>query len=276
MSSNFLAPAEIAEAAAKSGEDKANSSILKLLVLGFLAGAFIAMGFIFDIRVTASLPEQWGSLKSLLGGAVFPIGLMFVIIAGGELLTGNMMTLPLALHKKRIKITGLIYNWFFVLIGNFLGSIFMAGLGIWSQVLSADPYKSATIAVATSKATLAFGPTVASAIGCNWLVCLAVWMALGSKDVISKIFAIWFPVMAFVAIGFQHVVANMFIIPAAIWLGADISWGQAIVEWCGAFIGNAIGGWLFVGVAYYLTYLRGRSKAGVSDVSEEQRTGATL
>ncbi|GEO27717.1 putative transporter YrhG [Alicyclobacillus acidoterrestris] len=276
MSSNFLAPAEIAEAAAKSGEDKANSSILKLLVLGFLAGAFIAMGFILDIRVTASLPEQWGSLKSLIGGAVFPIGLMFVIIAGGELLTGNMMTVPLALHKKRVKISGLIYNWVFVLIGNFLGSIFMAGLGIWSQVLSADPYKSATIALATSKATLAFGPTIASAIGCNWLVCLAVWMALGSKDIISKIFAIWFPVMAFVAIGFQHVVANMFIIPAAIWLGADISWGQAIVEWCGAFIGNAIGGWLFVGVAYYLTYLRGRSKAGATDVSEEQSTGATL
>ena len=97
---NFLSPAEIAQVASEAGENKAKYGVGKLLVLGFLAGAFIALGALFDIRVTASLPEQWGSLKSLIGGAVFPIGLMFVVIAGGELLTGNMMTLPIALAQQ--------------------------------------------------------------------------------------------------------------------------------------------------------------------------------
>ncbi|EPZ42735.1 formate/nitrite transporter family protein [Alicyclobacillus acidoterrestris] len=277
MSNNFLAPAEIAELAAKTGQDKAKYSVVKLLILGFLAGAFIALGALFDIRVTASIPAQWVSIKNLVGGAVFPVGLMLVVIAGGELLTGNMMTLPLALHQRRIKVTGLIYNWFWVLIGNLIGSLFVAYFfGVVAKMLTDTPYKDATIAIAVSKAGLGFGPTIISAIGCNWLVCLAVWMAYGSKDIIGKLFAIWFPVMAFVAIGFQHVVANMFFIPAGIFVGAPISWGHAIAEWIAAFIGNAIGGWLFVGVAYYLTYLRGRSKAGATDVSEEKSTGATL
>ncbi|MFB5191233.1 formate/nitrite transporter family protein [Alicyclobacillus fastidiosus] len=277
MSNNFLTPAEITAVAAKSGEDKAKSSVAKLLILGFLAGAFIAFGALFDIRVTASIPAQWGSIKNLVGGAVFPVGLMLVVVAGGELLTGNMMTLPLALHERRIRITGLIYNWFWVLIGNLIGSLFVAYFfGVVAKMLTDTPYKEATIAIAVSKAGLGFGPTIISAIGCNWLVCLAVWMALGSKDIVSKLFAIWFPVMAFVAIGFQHVVANMFFIPAGIFVGAPVSWGSAIVEWIAAFIGNAIGGWLFVAVAYYVAYMRHRGKDAATDVAGASKTGATL
>jgi formate/nitrite transporter FocA (FNT family) len=92
---------------------------------------------------------------------------------------------------------------------------------------------------------------------------------MGARDITGKIFAIWFPIMGFVAIGFQHVVANMFFIPAAIFVGADISWGQAIVEWIGAFIGNAIGGWLFVATAYWFAYQRGAAKKASVATSEE-------
>ncbi|WP_067619186.1 formate/nitrite transporter family protein [Alicyclobacillus acidiphilus] len=259
--SGFLTPAEIAQQTAIAGESKAKQAWYKLLILGFLAGAFIALGFLLDIRVTASIPASLASVKSLIGGAVFPVGLMLVVIAGGELLTGNMMSLPLALHQKRIGIGGLIYNWFWVLIGNFIGSIFVAGVfGVGASLLTKDPFQTTVISIATDKANLAFGPTILSAIGCNWLVCLAVWMATGAKTIGGKMFAIWFPIMAFVAIGFQHVVANMFVIPAAIWVGADISWGKAIVEWIGAFIGNAIGGWLFVATMYYVVYLRGNKQ----------------
>lgn len=258
--SNFLTPAEIAAAAVKSGEEKARMSIGKLLVLGFLAGAFIALGALFDIRVTAGMPDSAGTLKALVGGAVFPIGLMFVVICGGELLTGNMMTVPIAVHAKRATLGGLVYNWFWVLIGNLIGSLFVAWvLGVWGHMLTTAPYNKAAISIAVSKATLPLWPTICSAIGCNWLVCLAVWMALGAKDIIGKIFGIWFPIMAFVAIGFQHVVANMFFLPAGYFVGAPITWGQIIVEWIGAFIGNAIGGWLFVATLYWYAYLRGKT-----------------
>ncbi|WP_367305698.1 formate/nitrite transporter family protein [Alicyclobacillus acidocaldarius] len=256
MSNGFLSPAEIAQLAVEVGEKKTKEAWWKLLILGILAGAFIALGFLVDIRVTASLPDSLASIKSLVGGAVFPVGLMLVVIAGGELLTGNMMTVPIAVHAGRASIGGLVYNWFWVLVGNLLGSLFVAGaFGVGAHLLTADPFKATVIAIATAKAKLAFGPTILSAIGCNWLVCLAVWMAYGAKDIVGKIFAIWFPIMAFVAIGFQHVVANMFVLPAGLWVGADYSWGKVIEEWCGAFIGNAIGGWIFTALAYYLVYL---------------------
>ncbi|GMA51638.1 putative transporter YrhG [Alicyclobacillus contaminans] len=262
MSTNFSTPAEIAKAASDAGAVKVKYSIGKLLVLGFLAGAFIALGALFDIRVTAGLPDTWGTLKNLIGGAVFPIGLMFVVIAGAELLTGNMMTIPIALHDKRVTIGQLLYNWLWVTIGNLIGSLFVALVfGVWAHMLTAAPYDKATIAIAVSKADLGFWPTIASAIGCNWLVCLAVWLAYGAKDIIGKIFGIWFPIMGFVAIGFQHVVANMFFLPAGIFVGAPVSWGTTIIEWIGAFIGNAIGGWLFVATAYWFVYLRSESDA---------------
>ncbi|SFU64748.1 formate/nitrite transporter family protein [Alicyclobacillus macrosporangiidus] len=260
--SNFLKPAEIAAAAVQAGEEKARAAAGKLLVLGFLAGAFIALGALFDIRVTAAMPESAGTLKALVGGAVFPIGLMFVVIAGGELLTGNMMTLPIAVHAKRATLGGLARNWFWVTIGNLVGSLFVAWVfGVGARMLTTAPYDKAAAAIAVSKATLPFVPTVLSAIGCNWLVCLAVWMAMGAKDIVSKIFAIWFPIMGFVSIGFQHVVANMFFLPAGHFAGAPITWGQIVVEWIGAFIGNAIGGWLFVASAYWYAYLRGEAPA---------------
>lgn len=264
----FLTPAEIAKVAVESGTDKTRYSVSKLLILGFLAGAFIALGGLLDIRVTAGIPDSWGTIKLFIGGAVFPVGLMLVVIAGAELLTGNMMTVPIALHQGRVKLTGLIYNWFWVLIGNFIGSVFVAYVfGVMAKLLIEAPWDKTTIAIGLLKIHLPFMATVASAIGCNWLVALAVWMAIGSKDVISKIIGIWFPIMAFVAIGFQHVVANMFFIPAAIFVGAPITWGQAFTELLAAFIGNAIGAWLFVATAYWFTYLKnGSAKTGGSDL----------
>lgn len=226
MAANFLTPPEIAQAAVEAGVDKSRLSVDRLLLLGFLAGAFIAIGGLFDIRVTAGMPDSWGTIKLLVGGAVFPIGLILVVIAGAELLTGNMMTLPIAWHAGRISFGKVLNNWFWVLIGNFIGSLFVAYvLGVDAKMLTAAPWEKATIAIALAKVQLPFGATVASAIGCNWLVALAVWLAIGGRDVISKIVGIWFPIMAFVAIGFQHVVANMFFIPAGIFVGGPITWG---------------------------------------------------
>ncbi|MBX5467743.1 MAG: formate/nitrite transporter family protein [Firmicutes bacterium] len=267
MAGNFLTPAEIAQAAVESGVDKSRLSIDRLLVLGFLAGAFIALGGLFDIRVTAGMPDSWGTIKLLVGGAVFPIGLILVVVAGAELLTGNLMTLPIALHAGKVSWGRMLNNWLWVAIGNFIGSLFVAYVfGVMAKMLTVAPWDQATIALGTAKVDLPFLATVASGIGCNWLVALAVWLAIGARDVISKIVGIWFPIMAFVAIGFQHVVANMFFIPAAIFVGAHITWGQAFGELAGAFIGNLIGAWLFVATAYWMVYLR-KPHAPVAEVT---------
>lgn len=271
--SGFLSPAEIASAAAESGVVKSKMSISKLLVLGFLAGAFIALGALLDIRVTAGMPKAWGTFNSFVGAAVFPVGLMLCIIAGAELLTGNMATVPIAWHSKKIKFSRIFYNWLWVTIGNFVGSVFVAYFfGILAHTLNLDPFKTTTIAIATAKAHLPYMTTIASAVGCNWLVALAVWLAIGAKDIVSKMVGIWFPIMAFVAIGFQHVVANMFFIPAGIFVGAQISWGEAFTEFSAAFIGNAIGAWLFVASIYYFTYLRSSNSKLVTETKAQVAT----
>ncbi|MCL6522527.1 MAG: formate/nitrite transporter family protein [Firmicutes bacterium] len=256
--SGFKAPAEIARAAVEAGAAKARLSTGQLLVLGFLAGAFIALGGLLDVRVTAGLPRQiWGSFASFLGAAVFPVGLVLVVVAGAELLTGNMAVLPIAAHAGRTGWGGVMRNWFWALVGNFLGSLFVAYVfGVTAGLLTAEPYRSAVVALGVAKVKLGFLATVASGIGCNWLVALAVWLALGSEDVVSKILGIWFPIMAFVGIGFQHVVANMFFVPAALFVGAPFGWAQAFRELAAAFLGNLVGAWLFVAAAYWYVYLR--------------------
>ncbi|HYK75289.1 MAG TPA: formate/nitrite transporter family protein, partial [Pseudoneobacillus sp.] len=122
----FHSSQRIAELAVDAGAKKASMPAVHALLLGFLGGAFIAFGFLLDIRVIANLPSEWGSFSSLLGGAVFPVGLMLIIIAGGELLTGNMMALPMAVLAKRATLGQLARNWLLVLISNFIGAIFVA------------------------------------------------------------------------------------------------------------------------------------------------------
>jgi formate/nitrite transporter len=121
--------------------------------------------------------------------------------------------------------------------------------------MTEGPFLAKTLAIANAKVSADFAHVFISGIGCNWLVCLGVWLAYASKDVVGKIVGIWFPVMSFVAIGFQHVVANMFLIPAAIFAGA-LSWSQYADNFVAVFLGNAVGGAVFVGLAYYVSYNR--------------------
>nr|WP_251030293.1 formate/nitrite transporter family protein [Bacillus sp. ISL-35] len=243
------------------GQKKANLPFSSVLVLGFLGGAFISLGYLLDIRVIATLPEEWGSLSSLIGAAVFPVGLILIIIAGGELLTGNMMAVSMAYLSRRISLGLLLKNWFWITLFNFIGALFVAYFfGQVAELTSSGPYLDKTVAIAGGKLEHGFLSSLVSAIGCNWLVGLAVWLAYGAEDVGGKILAIWFPIMAFVAIGFQHVVANMFVIPAAIFSGY-YSWNDFIGNFIPVFIGNAIGGAVFVSVFYWIAY-RGTMETG--------------
>ncbi|WP_110670474.1 formate/nitrite transporter family protein [Salinicola halophilus] len=249
----FHSPQDTALQAVSAGYKKSRTPLGALLILGFLAGAFIAIGFLLDIRVTATMPAEWGGLRTFIGASVFPIGLVLTLIAGGELLTGNMMTLPMALFSRRIGAGALIKNWGLVTLANFAGSLAVAyGFGHFLGLAEGD-FLATTVSIAQHKVQADFWHALVSGIGCNWLVCLAVWLGYASKDVAGKIFGIWFPVMAFVAIGFQHVVANMFVVPAAIFTGA-VTWGEYLPNFIAVFIGNAIGGALFVGLAYHVAY----------------------
>ncbi|WP_206915602.1 formate/nitrite transporter family protein [Alicyclobacillus suci] len=256
----FHTPQKIAEITVNAGESKARLPMLSLLILGFLAGAFISIGFLLDIRVSGDLPPQWGSFGSFLGAAVFPVGLILCVLAGAELLTGALMSLPMAAFAGRISFGLLIRHWIVVLITNFIGAVFVAYFfGHIVGLTETGPYLTKTVAVANAKLADNFGQAFFSAIGCNWLVCLGVWLAYGAEDFSGKILGIWFPIMAFVAIGFQHVVANMFVIPAAIFAG-QATWGQYFGNFVPVVLGNLVGGALFVAVAYYLVYLRKSSQ----------------
>lgn len=253
----FQSPQQISQIAADNGVKKASFSLTAMLILGFLGGAFISIGYLLSIRITAGLPPEWATLGNLIGGAVFPIGLILVVIAGGELVTGNMMTVAMGFFTKRVTLSKLMSNWIIITVANFVGALFVAYVfGHLVGLTETEPYLHKTIATAQGKVDASFIQVLLSGIGCNWLVGLAIWMAYSAEDISGKIIGIWFPIMAFVAIGFQHVVANMFVIPAAIFAGSGISWGDYFANFVPVFIGNVIGGAIFVSAAYWGSYLK--------------------
>ncbi len=267
------APRTIAETlASKVGVGKATSPWVSVLVLGVLAGAYIGFGGLLSTSVTFDLAARAGvGLTRFLAGTAFSLGLMLVVIAGAELFTGNNLMISSAMTKE-ITWTAMGRRWLLVYFANFAGSLLMAGLfytsGLWKT--GAGALGQAAVAIAYTKVNIPFGEALVRAIGCNWLVCLAVWMALASRQTIGKIFAIYFPIMGFVAMGFEHCVANMYFIPAGILLNdlggvaapAAFDPGSLTV---GSFllsnlvpvtIGNVIGGAVFVGMSYWGAYLR--------------------
>ncbi|MBB2899700.1 formate/nitrite transporter [Kineococcus radiotolerans] len=264
----YKTPDQIAVAAVASGIKKAHLPIPKMLVGGFLAGAYIAFAGLLAVDVTAGLdPAIWGGVTTLLTGAVFSMGLVLVIVAGSELLTGNMALVPIALLSRKVSLGLLARNWAFVLLGNLVGALFVAYLlAVQTGVIGPEGSPSFTrlAAIATTKAVTEDDATIfLRAIGCNWLVCLGVWMALAAEDVAGKVLAIFFPITAFVALGFDHVVANMFFLPAAQWAGVPgIGWGNIVGNWVFAALGNAVGGGVFVALAYWFLYLKGTEHSG--------------
>ncbi len=267
------APKTIAETVAQTvGVAKATSPWLTVFVLGILAGAYIGFGGLLSTTVTFDMAARWGvGFTKILGGAAFSVGLMLVVIAGAELFTGNNLMVS-SVMVREITFSTMLKRWGVVFLANFIGSIIIALVfyfsGLWKTGDGA--LGVAAVKTAYNKVALSFGEALWRGIGCNWLVCLAVWMALAARQIIGKIFAIFFPIMAFVAIGFEHSVANMYFIPTGILLmnGAGISnipgvdpnmLGWINFLWRNLLpvtIGNIIGGAVFVGMSYWGAYLR--------------------
>ena len=256
----YSKPDQIMKITVENGYKKANYPIRETLILGFEAGAFIALGYLLFIRITATLPVNLEGLSSLIGASVFPIGLILTLLAGGELLTGNMMAVPLARMANKISTKQVMINWFLVTVSNFVGAIFVAYVfGHLVGLTETAPYLAKTISIAQHKLEASFLQAFLSGIGCNWLVASAVWLCYGAEDMMGKIAGIWFPTMAFVAIGFQHVVANMFVIPAAIFAG-HFTWIEYLQNFIPVYLGNAVGGTVFIAMAYYHAYKKSSNK----------------
>ncbi len=245
-----------------------------MFVLAVLAGVYIGFGGQLMTTVRQNVEPLLGTgFAVFLGGAVFSVGLMLVVIGGAELFTGNNL-ITIACCSRKAALTGLVKNWVVVYIGNFVGSLLLAVLVFASFYAYRDPGTMGTLAwrIADAKVNLGFIEALARGILCNWLVCMAVWLAASSHDTMGKIAAIFFPIMAFVAMGFEHSIANMYLVPVGILLkdvagfagptaGANLTWtGFLQYNLLPVTIGNIIGGAFFVGVVYWYAYLQGKKE----------------
>lgn len=254
MSKLYLEPQEIYEYSAQKGQAKANAGWLYMVVLGFLGGAFISVGYLAYIRIAGTLPHEWGGFGSFIGAAVFPVGLACILVGGGELITSNMMAVGAAYLSKKIDIKRLLKNYVFITLMNVVGAVFVAYFFGHIVGLTEGVVLEKTIHTAEAKVNATPLQMIVSGIGCNWLVSMGAWLSFAAKDVTGKILGAWFPVMTFVAIGFQHVVANMFIIPAAMLAGAHITFLQFAENMLFVWIGNLLGGLVMVACLYSLSY----------------------
>lgn len=272
----FLTPAEIAAYTEETGVKKAGLAPLKQFMLGILGGVFIAFASEGSTMAAFPLLADPGSygLGRCLAGAIFPTGLMLVVLAGSELFTGNTM-MSIALVRKRITLAALLRNWLWVYVGNFVGSVFLAYMMAESTLFNAgaNVFGGVTISIAAGKVRLPFHSAFFLGIMCNWLVCLAVWLAYGAKDMGGKILGIFFPIWLFITSGFEHCVANMYYVPAGILAKSNAAWAAASklspevldgLTWSAFFVnnllpvtlGNIVGGGVFVGLYYCFVYLR--------------------
>ncbi len=231
MSKNFLTPAETAQSFIGIGEYKAKMPKDKIILSGFLAGAYIAIAAQLMNMVTHDMVGIFGAgFTSFIGGSVFGIALVLVLVAGSDLFTGNTL-LSMGWLNGNLTTKQVLNNWTWVYIGNFIGAMFLLWLMYSSNLWlgHGGEVGANAVALAYKKTHLSFWEAFVRGVGCNWLVCLAVVIVASAKDVGSKIIGAWFPVMAFIASGFEHCVANMFIIPAGITASADPVVAEAVM-----------------------------------------------
>ena len=272
--SNIKTSAECMKTVCEIGGGKPKQNPVSNILLAFLAGAYIGLGSLLAIKTAGNIPvATWGNITRLVFGGVFPVGLLLVLMAGADLFTGNCMYMPGAVLHKKAGWGGLASSWVISWVGNLLGGLavafflgFLAGVLFDSAVDGSRPLAAYAVNLANAKCKLDFSTAFLRGIGCNWLVCLAIYMGLAVNDGASRVLAIWPPITAFVVLGFEHSVANMTFIPLGIFLGSsDVYLNNAVAlpaltaTWGAFFIdnlipvtlGNIVGGAVFVAMIYY-------------------------
>ncbi|EJF57741.1 Formate/nitrite transporter [Dichomitus squalens] len=252
-----LKPAQVAVAMIESGIAKHRTRADLVFFKAVAAGVMLSFGGLLSEIVSggaAGVNESNPGLVKFFGGAVFPVGLIMIVLQGQELLTSNMMIYPMACIKGAVPWWGLPYNWLIVTFGNLCGSLFFAAVLVkYTGIISTAPYNAYAVTFALHKAAEPqWHQIFLRGIACNWLVCVAVWQAAGARDTISKIVAIWVPIMIFVTCGYDHVVANMFSVPLGILFGAPLTAAEYIRKsLIAAYLGNIIGALLVALPALY-------------------------
>lgn len=226
----------------------------RLAVLSIMAGAFIALGGVLSLTVGFGVPgiaAENPGIQKLLSALMFPIGLFLIVMFGGELFTGNNAVLMPGCYEGRYGMGKVWMHWAGVWFFNFVGALAFTYIFVYmSGLTSSEPYKSSIINIAQSKSSLPFATAFVKGIAANWCVCLAVWLCLMVKSLPAKMLACWIPVGAFVALGYEHSIANMFFIPAGMFEGADITIADMMHNLIPVTLGNIVGGMLMVGTLY--------------------------
>ncbi|OPL12868.1 MAG: formate transporter [delta proteobacterium MLS_D] len=281
----FNPPAKMVALVGNAGVGKAKLSVFNLLLRGFMAGAYIAIGAALCTVCITGIGTP--GISKLVGGAVFPVGLIAIVLTGMELFTGDCMIVPMAAMMKKVTWGAVMRNWVWVYIGNLVGSLayayimvlgpFVSGQSDGSMAVNA--FGMTAVGIATGKVleykvvgAMGLWSCFLKAIGCNFLVNIAILLAITADDVIGKFFGIWFPIMAFVSSGFEHCVANMYFLPAGKFLcdlhpsviaekggllmaNGGLSWADVwLWNLIPVTIGNIVGGFLFIGVTYFLMF----------------------
>ena len=252
-------PREIARKVEQLGVAKARGDLLTTLVLAVLAGAFISLGALLFTVVTTGSSLGFGPTR-LFGGVSFCLGLVLVVVAGAELFTGNNL-IAMAWASRLIGTREVIRNWLLAYLGNVIGCLGTVLLVVWADVaaLGDGAVGETAVRIARAKAGLPVADAFIRGILCNALVCLAVWLAIGARSVTDKILAIIFPIAAFVAIGFEHSIANWFFLPfgLAVDPNGTVAIDGMVRNIAAVTAGNIVGGTLLVAGVYWVAYLRG-------------------
>lgn len=268
---NVFSSADVAKNYISAGKTKAGMPLPQMILLGIMAGAFIA--FAGAGSATAAVSVSVPSLAKLVTACIFPAGLTMCLLTSAELFTGNcLMIIPLA--NRDISAGGMLRNWIVVWLANLLGGILVAALVVYGHTLSLfdNGLAVSVMSTAAAKCSLTFGEAFLRGIGCNFLVCIAVWIANAAKDVAGKIVGLFFPIMLFVVCGFEHCIANMYYIGAGLFAKTVPAYAEAaqaagvnldVINAAHFFggnllpstLGNIVGGSVCVGLVYYFSYI---------------------
>ncbi|MGD1156547.1 MAG: formate/nitrite transporter family protein [Terriglobia bacterium] len=283
-----IKPGEIVSLAGDVGRYKADLGVPNFLVRGFMGGMFIAMGATLAMVCSTGLETPLGpGFKAMIAGAVFPVGLVMIVITGMSLFTGDTMLIPVAVFQGKTTWQKVGWAWLWVYAGNFAGSLFWAYLMIWGLfhkpgTADLNAFGQSAVTIAQLK-TLSYATArgaglraaFAKGIACNILVNLAILLGISAEHPSGKILGIWFPIMSFVACGFEHSVANMYFVPVGMMLGAGVTWSQ-FLKWnlLPVTLGNIVGGLVFVGAAYCFCFRRELSPSTSSRLELVERKAA--
>jgi len=236
------------------GRSKAETEFLRLAALAVMAGAFVSLGGMLSVAVGFGVPGLSAAnpgIQKLLSGLMFPVGLFLIVLFGGELFTGNNAVLIPGYRERHYGFPAVLRHWTIVWVFNFVGALVFTFLFVYVSGLTAgEPYRSAVISIAEAKVALPFSTAFVKGMAANWCVCLAVWLCLMVETLPAKFLACWIPVGAFVVLGYEHSIANMFFIPAGMLEGADVDIAGMFHNLIPVTLGNIAGGVLMVGMFF--------------------------